>query len=171
MEEKYHQSFVLVSSINTSLVPFILDARLISMLVPRFSYPLHLQMVVILQPASRRPFSMLPVMTFTAMMNNCQQDAKAPLKGLCNVLWFSLSNYLVNVKYVSSNITLISSLSIHSGIDSGGSNYQRVKRHLVNRVTSCLFSFVVEFANNGFNGGGESKTVAPSSVFCGEMQR
>ena len=25
---------------------------------------------------------------------------------------------------------------------------------LVNRVTSCLFSFVVEFANNGFNLGG-----------------
>ena len=52
---------------------------------------------------------------------------------------------------------------------------------------SCLFSFVVEFANNGFNwggGGGGRKTVAPkiprvvclshpytfrhSSVFCGE---
>ena len=40
--------------------------------------PLHLQMVVILQPASRRPFSMLPVTIFTTvMMNNCQQDAKS----------------------------------------------------------------------------------------------
>ena len=29
-------------------------------------------MVVILQPASRRPFSMLPVTIFTVMMNNCQ---------------------------------------------------------------------------------------------------
>ena len=48
---------------------------------------------------------MLPVTIFTAMTNNCQQDAKAP--------------------------------------------------SLVNRVTSCLFSFVVEFANNnGFNLGG-----------------
>ena len=34
-------------------------------------------MVVILQPASRRPFSMLPVIIFTVMMNNCQQDAKS----------------------------------------------------------------------------------------------
>ena len=34
-------------------------------------------MVVILQPASRRPFSMLPVTIFTVMMNNCQQDAKS----------------------------------------------------------------------------------------------
>ena len=56
------------------------------------------------------------------------------------------------------------------------------KTSLVNRVTSCLFSVVVEFAN-GFNFRG-SKTVAPkiprvvclshpctfrhSSVFCGE---
>ena len=33
---------------------------------------------------------------------------------------------------------------------------------LVNRITSCLFSFVVEFANNGFNlgggGGGEKNS-------------
>ena len=68
-------------------------------------YPLHLQMVVILQPASRRPFSILPVTIFTVMMNNCQQDAK--------------SSY------------------------------------------SCLFSFVVEFANGykigGGGGGGEEK--------------
>ena len=76
--------------------------------------PLHLQMVVILQPASRRPFRMLPVTIFTAMTNDCQQDAKAP--------------------------------------------------SLVNQVTSCLFRFVVEFANNGFNlgggggGGGDSST-------------
>ena len=69
-------------------------------------------MVVILQPASRRPFSMLPVTIFTAMTNDCQQDAKAS--------------------------------------------------SLVNRVTSCLFSFVVEFANNGINlWGGGGKTVAP----------
>ena len=37
------------------------------------------------------------------------------------------------------------------------------KSSLVNRVTSCLFSFVVEFSN-GFKmegGGGERKTVAP----------
>ena len=40
-------------------------------------YPLHLQMVV--QPASRMPFSMLPVTIFTVMMNNCQQDAKSRL--------------------------------------------------------------------------------------------
>ena len=39
--------------------------------------PLNLQMVVILQLASRRPFSMLPVTIFTVMMNNCQQDAKS----------------------------------------------------------------------------------------------
>ena len=55
-------------------------------------------MVVILQPASRRPFSMLLVTIFTVMMNNCQQDAKS--------------------------------------------------------ITSCLFSFVVEFANGFKIGGG-----------------
>ena len=40
-------------------------------------YPLHLQMVAILQIASRRPFSVLPVTIFTVMMNNCQPDAKS----------------------------------------------------------------------------------------------
>ena len=39
-------------------------------------YPLHLQMVVILQPASRRPVSMLTIFT-VVIMNNCQQDAKS----------------------------------------------------------------------------------------------
>ena len=39
-------------------------------------YPFHLQMVVILQPASRRPVSMLTIFT-VVIMNNCQQDAKS----------------------------------------------------------------------------------------------
>ena len=43
----------------------------------KFDISCHLQMVVILQPASRRPFSMLPVTIFTVMMNNCQPDAKS----------------------------------------------------------------------------------------------
>ena len=63
-------------------------------------------MVVILQPASRRPFSMLPVTIFKVMMN------------------------------------LI------------------IVNRMQNRVTSCLFSFVVEFANGykmGGGGGGEEK--------------
>ena len=64
-------------------------------------------MVVILQPASRRPFSMLPVTIFTVMMN------------------------------------LI------------------IVNRMQNRVTPCLFSFVVEFANGykmgGGGGGGEEK--------------
>ena len=55
---------------------------------------------------------MLPVTIFTAMTNDCQQDAKAP--------------------------------------------------SLVNRVTSCLFSFVVEFAltwgGGGGGGGGEKNS-------------
>ena len=43
---------------------------------PLRSRSLHLQMVVILQSASRRPFSMLMIFT-VVIMNNCQQDAKS----------------------------------------------------------------------------------------------
>ena len=76
---------------------YVFCARFVWLIEPTSgNYPLHLQMVVILQPAS-----CLPVTIFTAMTNNCQQDG--------------------------------------------------CKSSLVNRVTSCLFSFVVEFAN-GFKG-------------------
>ena len=43
------------------------------------AYPLHLQMVVILQPAPRRPFSMIPVTIFTAIMNQVTKNTKSSL--------------------------------------------------------------------------------------------